>query len=115
MTPSDFRFNELLPDIDWAGNNHLWKDYLSITDHRFSGKHKEPGYGRNKINGYHYSQNGRDPRASRPDWKDSILLVQFEDYADLSWGDCGSAQFFIKKEDLEELNFKNLLFHWDST
>lgn len=115
ITPSDFRFDQVLPYAVISGNDRLWKDYLSITDHRFSGLHKEPGYGRNKISGYHYSQNGRDPRASRPDWQDSLLLVQFQNYADLSWGDGGSAQFFIKKKDLEELNFQDLLFHWDST
>ena len=115
MTNSDFRFNQLLPDIGSTGNNHLWKDYLNITDHRYSKQDKEPGYGRNKIGGYHYSQNGQDPRISHPEWQDSILLVQFQDYGNLSWGDGGSAQFFIKRKDLEALNFQNLLFHWDST
>ncbi|WP_081195981.1 DUF1963 domain-containing protein [Niastella koreensis] len=42
-------------------------------------------------------------------------LVQFQNYAHLSWGDGGSAQFFIKRKGLEELNFEDLLFHWDST
>jgi uncharacterized protein YwqG len=33
----------------------------------------------------------------------------------LCWGDGGSAQFFIKRNDLERLHFNDLLFHWDST
>jgi uncharacterized protein YwqG len=117
ITNSDFRFDQLLPDIGSAGNNHLWVDYLGITDHRYSKQRKLPGYGRgrNKIGGYHYSQNGQDPRASDPEWQDSLLLVQFQDYERLVWGDGGSAQFFIKRKDLEELNFQDLLFHWDST
>jgi uncharacterized protein YwqG len=113
ITPSDFRFSQVLPND--VISDRIWKDYLSITDHRFRSQDKDPGYGRNKIGGYHYSQNGQDPRALRPEWKDSLLLVQFQNYADLSWGDGGSAQFFIKRKDLEDLNFKNLLFHWDST
>jgi uncharacterized protein YwqG len=111
MGASDFRF-----DFDKVYRNQdLWRDYLSITDHRFSGDEYAPGYGRNKIGGYHYSQNGQDPRKSLPDWEDSLLLVQLQDYDQLSWGDCGSAQFFIKRKDLEHLNFNDLLFHWDST
>jgi uncharacterized protein YwqG len=89
-------------------------DYLNLTERRYS-KDTEPGYGMNKIGGYHYSQNNQDPRMSLSDWKDSLLLVQFQNYESLSWGDVGSAQFFIRKEDLENLNFQNLLFHWDST
>jgi len=108
-SPSDFRFDKVFEQRE------LWKDYLSITDQRFSKRDTEPGYGRNKIGGYHYSQNALDPRASMPEWKDSILLAQFQDYASLSWGDCGSAQFFIKRKDLEHLNFNDLLFHWSST
>jgi uncharacterized protein YwqG len=123
ITPSDFRFNQVLPND--VISDRIWKDYLSITDHRFRSQDKDPGYGRNKIGGYHYSQNNQDPRASPPrwydprasdpEWQDSLLLVQFQDYERLSWGDGGSAQFFIKRKDLEELNFQDLLFHWDST
>ena len=113
ITPSDFRFNQVLPND--VITDRVWKDYLAITDHRYSKQDKDPGYGRNKIGGYHYSQNGRDPRASNAEWKDSLLLVQFQNYESLSWGDGGSAQFFIKRKDLEALNFHDLLFHWDST
>ncbi|SHN36073.1 YwqG family protein [Chitinophaga sp. CF418] len=118
MTYSDFRFDQLLPYADTSKDERFWKDYSAITDYRFSRQEKEVmgyGYGRNKIGGYHFSQNGQDPRGTLPEWKDSLLLVQFQDYERLSWGDLGSAQFFIKRKDLEELNFQDLLFHWDST
>lgn len=112
ITPSDHRFHG--KSFEPLQHGKLWVDYLNLTDHRYS-DHPDVGYGRNKIGGYHYSQNAQDPRASKPDWEDSVLLVQFQDYASLSWGDGGSAQFFIKRNDLEQLNFHNLLFHWDST
>lgn len=121
ITPSDFRFNQLLPNDIWSPNNYQrWKDYMEINTavRRFSREEKEElgyEYGKNKIGGYHYSQNFQDPRARDPDWHDSLLLVQFQDYGSLSWGDGGSAQFFIKRKDLEKLNFQDLLFHWDST
>ncbi|SFE42607.1 Uncharacterized protein YwqG [Chitinophaga sp. CF118] len=116
ITPSDFRFEEVLPyETVFKNNHHVWVDYLKLTDHRYSKQDIELGYGKNKIGGYHYSQNCQDPRRLRPDWQDSFLLVQFQNYEDLSWGDGGSAQFFIRKEDLENLNFQDLLFHWDST
>jgi uncharacterized protein YwqG len=114
ITTSDFRFEEVLPYAVISGSNRLWMDYLNLTERRYS-KDTEPGYGMNKIGGYHYSQNNQDPRKSLSEWKDSLLLVQFQNYENLSWGDVGSAQFFIRKEDLENLNFQNLLFHWDST
>jgi uncharacterized protein YwqG len=117
MSLSDFRFSQLLPDI-WSGNDQLGKDYYSLTDRRYSKHHRLSGFerGRNKIGGYHYSQNWQDPRASDPEWQDSLLLVQFQDYdTNLYWADGGSAQFFVKSKDLEELNFEDLLFHWDST
>jgi uncharacterized protein YwqG len=113
MTVSDFRFDRGL-HASLAGDRRAWADYLALTDHRYS-EHDEVGYGRTKIGGYHYSQNGQDPRSSRPDWSESVLLVQFQNYADLSWGDGGSAQFFIRRADLERRRFDDLLFHWDST
>ncbi|SEW34675.1 Uncharacterized protein YwqG [Chitinophaga sp. YR573] len=115
ITTSDFRFEEVLPYDVISGSNRLWMDYLNLTERRYSKQDTEPGYGMNKIGGYHYSQNNQDPRKSLSEWKDSLLLAQFQNYEDLSWGDVGSAQFFIRKEDLENLNFQNLLFHWDST
>jgi uncharacterized protein YwqG len=112
ITPSDYRFNAKF--YAPLRSNGLWINYLNLTDNRFH-DHPEHGYGRNKIGGYHYSQNYQDPRVAKPGWEDSVLLVQFQDYARLCWGDGGSAQFFIKRNDLEQLNFNDLLFHWDST
>jgi uncharacterized protein YwqG len=110
MTHSDFRFNQLLPDIGKQGNNRLWTDYERITSHRYYKQRQQPGYegGRNKIGGYHFSQRDQDPRASRAEWKDSLLLVQLQD-----WTDERCAKFFIQRKDLEKCNFQNLLFHFD--
>jgi uncharacterized protein YwqG len=109
ITPSDFRFEEVLPYTTVFKDNHqAGRDYSRLTNFRY--------FGKNKIGGYHYSQNFQDTRKSLPDWQDSLLLAHFqEDDEGLYWADGGSAQFFIRREDLENLNFQDLLFHWDST
>ena len=122
MTRDDFRFDDAIgsfrprsfDDEARLSGFNLCRDYLRITHHRFR-THEDVGRGRNKVSGYHYSQNENDPRHDRPGWEDSLLLVQFQDYDELSWGDCGSAQFFIKRADLLARDFSDLLFHWDST
>lgn len=124
ITRSDYRFDEVyaapafagrsFEDLDRESNFALHRCYLSVTDHRYKNV-GEVGRGHNKIGGYHYSQNGQDPRIGREEWRDSTLLVQFQDYDRLSWGDGGSAQLFIKSDDLKNRDFSDLLFHWDST
>lgn len=113
MTSADFRIDPELERFIFK-QDAAWRDFLKITHHRHHGN-DEVGYGKNKIGGYHYSQNDQDPRHGRRGWEDSMLLVQFCDFGALSWGDGGSAQFFIKRKDLERLHFGDLLFHWDST
>jgi len=53
-----------------------------------------------------------DPRA---DGDDSLLLFQLDsdDALHLMWGDLGVANFFIKPQDLERLDFSRVLYHWD--
>ena len=43
-----------------------------------------------------------------------ILLLQIGSSAHICFGDAGSAYFFIKKADLEKLDFSRVLYHWDS-
>lgn len=124
ITRADFRFNDVyaaphfggqsFAQLDEATGFALHRAYLQVTVHRYKWT-DEFGRGRNKLGGYHYSQNAQDPRASQELWRDSVLLAQFQDYDELSWGDGGSAQFFIKTASLTRRNFSDLMFHWDST
>lgn len=46
----------------------------------------------------------------------TVLLQIKSDYDDeyeISWGDSGIANFFIKDEDLKALNFDNVFYNWD--
>jgi len=53
-----------------------------------------------------------DPRET--DYNDyDILLFQLDSIKNIMWGDCGVANFFIKKEDLENEDFSSILYNWD--
>jgi len=42
-----------------------------------------------------------------------LLQLDSDDSIDLMWGDSGVGNFFIKDEDLKNLNFSNVLYNWD--
>ena len=46
-----------------------------------------------------------------------ILLLQIDSEGteknEIMWGDCGIANFFIRKKDLKELNFEKVIYNWD--
>ena len=65
-----------------------------------------------KIGGYPgFTQSDFRSNDWTPD--NSFLLLQLDsDSKIMQWGDCGSAQWFIKKDDLKKLNFNNVLFDW---
>ena len=57
-----------------------------------------------------------DPR----EWEEKyqqhdILLLQIDtdDSLNIMWGDSGVANFFIKKDDLLNLDFSNVIYNWD--
>ena len=79
--------------------------------------HKILNYGSgHKIGGYPaFAQD--DPREAGTytelllqidsDWND-----EEEDYS-IMWGDAGVGNFFISRENLEKLNFEDVLYNWD--
>lgn len=61
-----------------------------------------------------------DPRRNEEDFEIDeneifydTLLFQMDSDEDILWGDCGVANFFINKKDLENKNFNNILYSWD--
>jgi len=68
-----------------------------------------------KIGGYAYFTQD-DPRTYQKIFKpddDWILLLQIDSDDNLMWGDSGVANWFIKKQDLINKNFKNVFYTWD--
>ena len=71
-----------------------------------------------KINGYpEFAQN--DPREYAENLRryDTLLLQIDSDFYDnewrILWGDAGTCNFFINREDLKKRNFEDILYNWD--
>ena len=64
-----------------------------------------------RIGGYPYFTQ-QDPREEDSPFTE--LLLQMDSDADhIMWGTMGVANFFIRKEDLKEKNFEEVLYNWD--
>lgn len=113
MSMTDYRFEELIEgvidldeEVEVDGETFdMWDvcgEYLSGAGH--------------KIGGYPcFTQT--DPRERETNYSGyDILLLQIDTddgENDIMWGDSGVANFFIKEEDLRNLNFSNVLYNWD--
>ncbi|KAA8825880.1 DUF1963 domain-containing protein [Bifidobacterium reuteri] len=50
----------------------------------------------------------------RADYDDELVLLKVDSYDDvLMWGDSGCANFLIRRNDLEQLDFSHVLYTWD--
>ncbi|MEC2600948.1 DUF1963 domain-containing protein, partial [Bacillus cereus] len=111
VTPRDYRFEMIFSDnIDWEeivdeeNNTELGELYDDLC--------KDQGH---KIGGYPFFTQ-TDPR----EWEEKyqqhdILLLQIDtdDSLNIMWGDSGVANFFIRKEELLNLDFSNVIYNWD--
>jgi len=86
------------------------EEYLEQIDEDYYKKFGTYGH---KLLGYPgFTQS--DPRCYNQKYsKYDTLLLQIDSDDDIMWGDCGVANFFINKEDLENNNFSNILYNWD--
>ncbi|ORX49336.1 DUF1963-domain-containing protein [Piromyces finnis] len=65
-----------------------------------------------KILGYpSFTQS--DPRGMEKYSDYNILLLQIDSEENISWGDAGVCNFFIKEKDLLEKDFSKVLYNWD--
>jgi uncharacterized protein YwqG len=108
ISSGDFRFDKIFgmahydSIAQYANANGIDED--NLTDavwERFDGS----GH---KMGGYPYFTQS-DPRDS-----DGIeLLFQLDSDDDMMWGDVGVANFFIRPDDLKQLNFSRVAYNWD--
>lgn len=77
----------------------------------YADKFPEEGH---KLGGYAYFTQ-MDPRPQMVEGEQYILLLQIDtdNSVGIMWGDSGVANFFIKQEDLEQLDFSKVLYNWD--
>ncbi|MCY6957992.1 YwqG family protein [Clostridium brassicae] len=92
----------------------LYKD-IHFTDEDMENYIDELNYSCCRIGGYpEFTQS--DPREGNKELSlfDTLLLqLDCESECDLMFGDSGIANFFIKEEDLRNLDFSNVLYNWD--
>lgn len=101
---SDVHFSKKV-DVDFFKQfgDAQWDVHNAYAEEVNAGGHKLGGYA-------HFAQD--DPRKM-----DNPLFLLFQLDTDIEletmWGDMGSAHFFINREDLENRDFSNVLYHWD--
>ncbi|KAL7714002.1 YwqG family protein [Entamoeba marina] len=106
MTYEDFRFHKLVKkyaskygvDENELDTELCEGEYLSRSKTRIG------GYGG-------FSQ--EDPRYLDSYSDYLIPLFTSESEGDIMWGDCGVANFFIKRDDLLKKNFNDIFYTWD--
>ncbi|MFM2563695.1 YwqG family protein [Bacillus sp. GX] len=111
VTSRDYRFEKMFSEeIDWEeivdeeNNTELGELYDDLCE--------DQGH---KIGGYPFFTQ-TDPR----EWEEKyqqheVLLLQIDtdDSLNIMWGDSGVDNFFIKKDDLLNLDFSNVIYNWD--
>lgn len=112
IAQGDYQFNDRLGSVFADVDDRLLEEYFEKVS-------QELGH---RIGGYPgFTQN--DPRIWNPAYRDFDCVLfqldservanEFGGEVDLMWGDVGIANFFIKAEALEKLDFSEILFNWD--
>ena len=109
------RFSEILADsLKKLFDKDIDDLDYDFEDEFFEYMYDNVGYGDSAMLGYHFFTQCDGGKPS----DDYVLLLQIDseqgekDYY-IQWGDDGVCNFFIKKEDLKNLNFENVVFYWD--
>lgn len=121
ITSNDFQFEELaLQTIRELFPNENVKDLYDDLEREVFNTLFKAFTGVNHAIGAYPTFTQWDPR--NPDEPNAygITLLQVDSQwesdsnsAQIMWGDCGVANFFINKEKLENLEFEDVLFNWD--
>ncbi|XP_045463866.1 uncharacterized protein YwqG-like [Harmonia axyridis] len=120
-----FPFGPFQVDASYSMDFSLEDQYMSILDYRFENivdyeddydmydqyNDLYPANG-NRLWGYPYFTQS-DPREGVNNLKDYELLFQLDSDESIIWGDMGVGAFFIKPDDLQKLDFTNILYNWD--
>lgn len=108
MSADDYQFEKRVFGIDEPQrSDSLAEQYDNYVD-------LFPGEG-HKVGGYPYFTQ-RDPRGVewRRDEGYQLLFQMDSDFkANIMWGDSGVGNFFIRPNDLANLDFSNVLYNWD--
>jgi uncharacterized protein YwqG len=106
----DYQFEELVGSEIWDILAEDGDSFWSLYAERFGSGHRLGG-------NPDFCQ--WDPRASMPREEEFVLLLQIDSDGSalekiyIEWSDLGVGNFFIKKSDLQKLDFSQVLYHWD--
>jgi len=110
VCPEDYQFNNIfeeqkvikLWEVMSADNYKLFDWYYANI---YEIHHKIGGYG-------YFTQT--DPREDSPQYKDhKVVLLHMISDDEICWGDCGVGNFLIRAEDLENLDFSQVIYNYD--
>ena len=114
--------NQFCPLIDYYASDCFYKDFmndLSYQEQDVFYESEEFDSTGCKLDGYAYFTQA-DPRKTPYDIDNPwILLLQIDSVEDENgepvsmWGDAGVANWFIRKKDLLNKDFSNILYNWD--
>jgi uncharacterized protein YwqG len=113
ISDSDYKFQELIGDEIW--------DAFTANNYALLEEYQEKFVDGHRIGGYpHFTQ--QDFREFLPEHKEPyILLLQIDfdpgprqsEKISIQWGDMGVGNFWIKESALKNLDFSEVLYHWD--
>ena len=106
MTAHDFRFDEICKSA--AGGVEL-----SDENYQKLCSELEPKFPCHQMLGYPYFTQ-EDPRYNKKFAEYDTLLLQIDSEGEyVMWGDAGVGNFFIRRQDLVDKNFSDVLYNWD--
>jgi uncharacterized protein YwqG len=108
--PEDYQFKSFFEEL----KIQQFFDVISADDDKLGDWYYANIYDiYHKIGGYAYFTQD-DPREDSQQYKDhKVLLLQMTSDNEIRWGDCGVGNFFIRAEDLEKLDFSNVIYNYD--
>jgi len=103
--PADYRFRKILAPLGPLSE--------ASEEYAYSTLNQPPEH---KLGGYAaFTQ--EDPRTYQGSGQDWQLLLQIDsdanEHFEIMWGDVGIANFFIRPQDLQALDFSKVWFNWD--
>jgi uncharacterized protein YwqG len=108
--PEDYQFNNFLGEQKFK----QFFDIMDADDYKLNDWYYANMYELyHKIGGYGYFTQ-TDPREYSPQYKDhKVVLLHMISDDEICWGDCGVGNFLIRAEDLEKLDFSQVIYNYD--
>ncbi len=102
---ADHQFDQLLgEDFFYQFGKKEWEIWADYNQKVRSSGHKLGGYA-------HFTQ--EDPRRNQSSLLQLLFQLDSDEKIKCAWGDLGVANFFIHPQNLRELDFSKVYYHWD--